>query len=97
MGLLIFIFAFVIVNVARYFMIKIISSLVNYFRIHSAISDEFKFVMWVSGFRGAMCKIFSYVQLTPPSLRTGNPMHVYLRKKSYRRPDTHPNAALRLL
>ena len=41
MGVLMFIFTFVIVNVSRYLMIVLISSICNEFRVKSSISEEF--------------------------------------------------------
>ena len=55
MGLLLFVFSYVIINVTRYLMLVLISGLANKYRFTTAISDEFQCVMWFSGFRGAMC------------------------------------------
>lgn len=56
MGVGLFILAFLIINFARMFQIKVISKVLNYIRDRTLITDAFQNVMIYSGFRGAMGK-----------------------------------------
>lgn len=73
MGAMLFICSFLSINLARYLMVQFIGSILNYYRHTNKITSNFKFVIWFSGFRGAMGKfkemIFFYIKL---SLCVGN-------------------------
>jgi len=54
MGAMLFICSFLAINLARYLMVYFIGEILNYYRVINKITGSFKFVMWFSGFRGAM-------------------------------------------
>lgn len=54
MGPMLFLCAFLIINFSRYINIYSISELLNYYRKKNKITPTFKFIIWFSGFRGAM-------------------------------------------
>jgi len=54
MGAMLFICSFLSINLARYLMVWFISEILNCYRATNKITSSYKFVMWFSGFRGAM-------------------------------------------
>lgn len=54
MGAMLFICSFLAINIARYLMVWFISEILNFYRLKNKITPTFKFVIWFSGFRGAM-------------------------------------------
>ncbi len=54
MGPSLFIFAYIFIQFARYVNIKLISSILNRYRTKNKINTTYRFMMWFSGFRGAM-------------------------------------------
>lgn len=62
MGAMLFICSFLAINLARYFMVFLISEILNFYRTVNKITPTFKFVMWFSGFRGAMGFPFSFFE-----------------------------------
>ncbi|EAS03124.2 transporter, monovalent cation:proton antiporter-2 (CPA2) family protein (macronuclear) [Tetrahymena thermophila SB210] len=59
MGASLFILGFLIINLARYFNIEIITYMLNRYRTKNKINKTFRFIMWFSGFRGAMAYALS--------------------------------------
>jgi len=53
-GYALLIFSFVIIIFSRFVQIKLLSTILNNFRTQSKINERFQFVMFYSGFRGAM-------------------------------------------
>ena len=54
MGFFFFILVFIIINLARYINIKICSYFLNKYRLRNPINRITEFLLWFSGFRGAM-------------------------------------------
>lgn len=57
MGAMLFICSFLSINLARYLMVYVISGILNFYRVVNKITPSYKFVIWFSGFRGAMGKL----------------------------------------
>ncbi|KAL4493449.1 hypothetical protein ABPG72_007457 [Tetrahymena utriculariae] len=58
-GVSLFILGFLIINLARYFNIEIITYMLNRYRAKNKVNKTFRFIMWFSGFRGAMAYALS--------------------------------------
>lgn len=54
MGVIFFIFIFMIINFARFANIEICSFFLNKYRLRHPIKKTTKICLWFSGFRGAM-------------------------------------------
>lgn len=54
MGFFFFLLVFIIINLARYVNIVVCSYFLNKYRLRNPINKNYKFMMWFSGFRGAM-------------------------------------------
>lgn len=54
MGIVLFISSLIIILLSRYFNIIIVSFIVNRYRTRSVIAENYRFILWFSGFRGAM-------------------------------------------
>jgi NhaP-type Na+/H+ or K+/H+ antiporter len=59
MGASLFICSFIIINLARYFNVEIISYFLNKYRTTNKIKKNFRIILWFSGFRGAMAYALS--------------------------------------
>lgn len=63
MGISLFFLAFLVINVARFFQIKVLSFILNFFRDSRKIDSNYQNVLIYSGFRGAMGNITFGIQL----------------------------------
>lgn len=54
MGIWLFLLIFLTINVARFISVYLVSSAINSHRQKTIISSIYQFMMWFSGFRGAM-------------------------------------------
>ena len=56
MGIVLFLIIFLIINLARFAQIRVLSTILNFFRKEKKITKNFQYVLIYSGFRGAMGK-----------------------------------------
>ncbi|EGR30074.1 sodium hydrogen, putative [Ichthyophthirius multifiliis] len=59
MGVSLFVCAFLIINLARYINVETVSYFLNKYRTTNIVNKNFRFILWFSGFRGAMAYALS--------------------------------------